>query len=146
MKKERTKKSAAPLSKGEFEALAQFRYQLRRFLRFSEEVTRRQGVTPLQYQLMLQIKGFPGREWASVSELAERLQAKHHGVVSLISRCESAGLVARNVGRSDLRLVEVKLTGKGEKCLDKLARLHRAEHLFLQGRHAMPERNSFRPD
>ena len=126
------------MSKTEYEALAQFRYQLRRFLRFSEEMTRRAGITPLQYQLMLQIKGFPSREWATVVELAERLQAKHHGVVALISRCETAGLVVRNSSRGDLRLVEVQLTSKGERCLEKLARLHRAEHLSLQGRFSLP--------
>ena len=126
------------MSKAEYEVLAQFRYQLRRFLRFSEETTRRLGITPLQYQLMLQIKGFPGREWATVVELAERLQAKHHGVVALISRCETAGLVVRNSSRGDLRLVEVQLTSKGERCLEKLARLHRAEHLSLQGKFSLP--------
>ena len=134
------------MSKAEFEALAQFRYQLRRFLRFSEEATRRKGVTPLQYQLMLQIKGFPGREWATVVELAERLQAKHHGVVALISRCEKAGLVVRNVSRSDMRLVEVQLTGKGERCLEQLARLHRAEHLSLRGEFAIPAFNADGPE
>jgi len=126
------------MTKAEFEALARFRYQLRRFLRFSEEVTHSFGVTPLQYQLMLQIKGFPGRQWATVVELAERLQAKHHGVVALISRCEKAGLVVRNSSRSDLRLVEVQLTRAGERCLERLARLHRAEHLSLRGRFATP--------
>ena len=128
--------------KTEFEALAQFRYQLRRFLRFSEETSRRKGVTPLQYQLMLQIKGFPDRQWATVVELAERLQAKHHGVVALISRCEKAGLVARNASRGDLRLVEVQLTKKGEHCLEQLARLHRAEHLSLRGKFALPAFNA----
>ena len=130
------------MSKAEFEALAQFRYQLRRFLRFSEEATRKAGITPLQYQLMLQIKGFPGREWATVVELAERLQAKHHGVVALISRCEEAGLVARNVSRGDLRLVEVQLTSRGERCLEQLARLHRAEHLSLRGKFVLPAFNA----
>lgn len=134
------------MSKAEFDALAQFRYQLRRFLRFSEQATRRKGVTPLQYQLMLQIKGFPGREWATVVELAERLQAKHHGVVALISRCEKAGLVVRNVSRSDMRLVEVRLTGKGEHCLEQLARLHRAEHLSLRGEFAIPAFNADSPE
>ena len=134
------------MAKAEFEALAQFRYQLRRFLRFSEEATRRKGVTPLQYQLMLQIKGFPGREWATVVELAERLQAKHHGVVALISRCEKAGLVVRNVSRSDMRLVEVQLTAKGEHCLEQLARLHRAEHLSLQGTFSIPAFNADGPE
>jgi DNA-binding MarR family transcriptional regulator len=134
------------MPKAEFEALAQFRYQLRRFLRFSEEATRRKGVTPLQYQLMLQIKGFPGREWATVVELAERLQAKHHGVVALISRCEKAGLVVRNVSRSDMRLVEVQLTAKGEHCLEQLARLHRAEHLSLRGTFSIPAFNANSPE
>lgn len=146
MKKRHAKLSGRKILKAEFEALARFRYQLRRFLRFSEEVTRRQGITPLQYQLMLQIKGFPGREWATVVELAERLQAKHHGVVALISRCELAGLVTRNIGRSDMRLVEVQLTNKGEECLEKLARLHRAEHLSLQGELALPAFEANSPD
>ncbi|OIQ82786.1 MarR family protein [mine drainage metagenome] len=127
------------MSKSEYEALAQFRYQLRRFLRFSEEATRGNGVTPLQYLLMLQIKGFPGRDWATVVELAERLQAKHHGVVALVSRCEAAGLVARNASRGDLRLVEVRLTKKGEQCLERLARLHRAEHLSARGKLTLPD-------
>ena len=74
-----------PISKKDFEALADFRYRLRLFLRFSEEITRQHGVTPLQYQLLLNIKGFPGREWATAGELAERLKAKHHGVVALIT-------------------------------------------------------------
>ncbi|MBA3596006.1 MAG: MarR family transcriptional regulator [Methylibium sp.] len=115
------------MSKSDFESLAGFRYQLRRFLRFSEEVTRKSGVTPLQYQLMLQIKGFPGRDWASVAELAERLQAKHHGVVALISRCEATGLVRRSASRSDQRRVEVRLTPAGEQRLEHLAHLHREE-------------------
>lgn len=130
--------SARKMSKAEFEALAGFRYQLRRFLRFSEEVTRKSGVTPLQYQLMLQIKGFPGRDWASVAELAERLQAKHHGVVALISRCEAAGLVQRNASRGDQRRVEVQLTPAGEQCLEHLGRLHRDELESVKGGFAVP--------
>ena len=131
------------MSKANFERLAHFRYQLRRFLRFSEEATRAKGITLLQYLLMLQIKGYPGREWATVGELAERLQAKHHGVVSLISRCEAAGLVRRSMSSSDKRRVEVKLTGKGEKCLERLARLHRNELVTLQGEFAVPELTAF---
>lgn len=117
----------AKMSKADFETLADFRYRLRRFLRFSEEVTHENGVRPLQYLLMLQIKGFPGREWATVAELAERLQAKHHGVVALVSRCEAAGWVRRKASRTDLRSVEVHLTPEGEARLEHLARLHRDE-------------------
>ena len=120
------------LAKADFEALAHFRYQLRRFLRFSEEASQAHGITPLQYQLMLQIKGFPGRDWASVTELAERLQSKHHGVVALISRCEALGLVQRRASSSDLRLVEVRLTESGERCVAALAGLHRDELESLQ--------------
>src|SRR5688572_20068405 len=115
------------MTKTEFEKLAHFRYQLRRFLRFSEELTRSNGITALQYQLMLQVKGFPRRDWATVGELAERLQAQQHGVVSLVSRCEAGGLVKRSASSSDKRRVEVRLTAKGEKLLARLARLHRVE-------------------
>ena len=132
------------MSKSDLERLAQFRYQLRRYLRFSEEVTRREGITPLQYLLMLQIKGFPGREWATVGELAERLQAKHHGVVSLISRCETAGLVRRSISLTDRRRVEVQLTRKGDQCLQQLACLHRAELVSLQGKFTVPDLTAFR--
>lgn len=126
------------MGKADFEALAQFRYQLRRFLRFSEEVAQTHGVTPLQYQLMLQIKGFPGRNWASITELAERLQSKHHGVVALISRCEALGLVQRRVSASDLRQVEVRLTATGERRVSALAGEHRDELESLQGLLAKP--------
>jgi DNA-binding MarR family transcriptional regulator len=126
------------MSKTDFEALAAFRYQLRRFLRFSEEATRASGVMPLQYQLMLQIKGYPGRDWATVAELAERLQAKHHGVVALVSRCEAAGLVERRPSRSDKRRVEVGLTPAGAQQLEQLARLHRDELLSIQDGFSVP--------
>jgi DNA-binding MarR family transcriptional regulator len=131
------------MSKADLETLAHFRYQLRRYLRFSEEATRRKGITPLQYLLLLQIKGFPGREWATVGELAERLQAKHHGVVSLISRCEAAGLVRRSASRSDRRRVEVQLTREGDECLQQLASLHRAELLSSQSKFTVPNLTAF---
>src|SRR5271169_3080430 len=98
------------LSKAEFEALSSFRYQLRRFLHLSELLTSRAGITNLQYLLLLHIKGFPEREWTTITELAERLQSKHHGVVALVTRCEKLGLVERRPGRSDGREVEVHLT------------------------------------
>jgi len=122
----KTVRAADRLAKSDYEALADFRYRLRRFLRFSEQVTHDHGVTALQYQLLLQVKGFPGRECATIGELAERLQARHHGVVALVSRCEAAGLVRRNVSRQDRRRVEVTLTRAGAGCLERLARLHLA--------------------
>lgn len=114
-------------TKQDLEAMSAFRYQLRRFLRFSEEVTHTAGVTPLQYQLMLHVQGIEGRDWATVGELAERLQAAPHGTAALVSRCESAGLVVRKASRSDRRQVEVHLTSKGERLLLRLATLHKSE-------------------
>ena len=124
--------STKSLSKYDYEQLADFRYQLRRFLRISEELTQLHGITPLQYQLLLQVKGFPGREWATIAELAERLQAHHHGVVALTSRCEKAGLVARRPASRDKRCVEVHLKPKGEKLLHELALLHQDQLVDLQ--------------
>lgn len=126
------------LSKDDFETLSNFRYQLRRFLRFSEEATHLHGITHLQYQLLLHVRGFPGRDWATVSELAERLQSHHHGAVSLISRCEKLGLVQRRVGRNDRREVEVHLRPKGHEVLNALAAQHRDELLRLQGIFRVP--------
>jgi DNA-binding MarR family transcriptional regulator len=118
-----------PLTKNDFEALSDFRYELRRFLRFSEEAVREEGVTSLQYLLLLHIKGYSGREWATVGELAEKLQSHHHGTVALVSRCEKLGLVRRQPSAEDRRRVEIHLTAKGQRCIERLARVHRAELL-----------------
>ncbi|MBI5108643.1 MAG: MarR family transcriptional regulator [Rhodocyclales bacterium] len=130
---------ARTLDKKDFETLSEFRFRLRRFLRFSEQVTRKHGITPLQYLLLLHIKGFPGREWATVGELAERLQASHHGTVALISRCESLGWVERRQGQADRRAVEVHLTADGERIADKMVRLHRDELLNPEISSLVPE-------
>ena len=116
-----------PLKKSQYEALSEFRYQLRRFLHFSETAARDAGLTPLQYLLMLHVQGFPGRNWATVRELSERLQMKHHGVVALLTRCEEAGLVLRRKSKVDRRMVEVHLEPKGGAQLERLAALHQAE-------------------
>lgn len=137
------KSDAAPLTKREFELLANFRYQIRKFVRFSEQLARRHGVQPLQYLLLLQIKGYPGRDWATVGELAERLQAQHHGVVALVSRCEKQGLVERRRSSEDRRRIEVRLRAKGERLVEKVASLHRAQLLSLRGRFTVPDWRAF---
>ncbi len=116
--------SSGPLQKQRFEALSDFRYTLRSFLRFSEDAAREEGITALQYQLLLHTQGFPGRDWASIGELAERLQAQPHGVVALVSRCEEAGLVVRKPSAIDRRQVEVHLLPAGRKKLARLATEH----------------------
>ncbi|KQV36110.1 MarR family transcriptional regulator [Massilia sp. Root335] len=127
-----------PLSKTDFAALSEFRHQMRRYERFSENAVQAAGITPLQYLLLLHIKGFSGREWATVGELAERLQAKQHGVVALVTRCEAGALVERRTNAADRRRVEVHLLPKGEALLTQLAAVHRAELRALQGVFTVP--------
>jgi DNA-binding MarR family transcriptional regulator len=116
-----------PLTKEDFEALARFRFGIRRYLRFSEETVRSHGVTPQQYQLMLAVKGFPGRDWAVVRELAERLQLRHHSVVELVDRAVTQRLVHRATDPDDARAVRVTLSDRGERLLARLSALHRDE-------------------
>ena len=131
------------LTKHDFEVLADFRYQIRKFVRFSEQIARRHGITPRQYLLLLHVKGYPGRDWATIGELAERLQAKHHGVVALVSRCEKQGFVERRRSSEDRRRIEIHLLENGERVLDELARLHRTELVSLQGRFVVPDIRAF---
>ncbi|MBV8667022.1 MAG: winged helix-turn-helix transcriptional regulator [Burkholderiaceae bacterium] len=126
------------LTKPDFEALSEFRYQMRRFERFSEDAVQAHGITPLQYLLLLHIKGYPERHYATVGELAERLQAKPHGVAALVTRCEGHGLVRRHHSDVDRRQVEVHLLPDGERLLAQLAELHRAELRSLQGVFKVP--------
>jgi DNA-binding MarR family transcriptional regulator len=127
------------LDKSDFEQLSEFRYQMRRFERFSEQAAQNEGITPLQYLLLLHIKGYPERDWATVGELAERLQAQHHGVVALVSRCEALDLVRRQVSETDRRQVEVHIEKAGERVLERLAELHRAELRSLEGSFRVPQ-------
>ena len=129
---------SSPLSKSDFAALSEFRYQMRRYEHFSEHAVREAGITPLQYLLLLHVKGYAGREWATVGELAERLQAKPHGVVALVTRCEAAGLVERRSSVEDRRRVEVHLLPAGEAILTRLAEIHRSELRALQGVFTVP--------
>ncbi len=110
-----------------FIAQAEFRYQIRRFLRFSEEAARRANTHPQQYQLLLAIRGLPPGQAARIGTLAERLQLEHHSAVELIDRAERRGLVMRTGDHNDRRQVIVHLTSRGEKALQRLAHQHRAQ-------------------
>lgn len=109
------------ISKEEYEALFAFRYALRRFLRLSERGAQEAGLTVQQHQLLLAVKGQPGREWASISDLAEGLQIRHHTAVELVDRCERAGLVQRAPHPQDRRQVRVGLTAKGKGLLARIS-------------------------
>lgn len=120
------------LRKEDYEALARFRYALRRFLHLTEERARAAGITPQQHQLLLAVKGQPGREWASVSDLAEALQVRHHAAVGLVDRCERARLAVRAPDPEDRRQVRVSLTPHGEELLETLSRQNQEELRILQ--------------
>ena len=121
--------SEARLTKSEYERLANLRYVLRRFARLTELEARKVGLTPQQYQLLLAIKGFPGRDWVSITELAERLQIRHNAVIGLVNRAVQHNLVRRDHDpeHPDRRIVKVSLTPEAETCLRKLATALRSE-------------------
>jgi DNA-binding MarR family transcriptional regulator len=112
--------------------LAWFRYNLRRFLRFSERATREHGLTPQQYVLLLGIAGYTGRGWATISELAEFLQERHNAVVGLVQRTCEKGLVHKDQLGRDRRFVRVRLTRQGSAALNSLANLHLEELKRIQ--------------
>lgn len=115
------------IPKGDYEQLARFRRILRRFLRFSEVAAREQGLTPQQHQMLLAIKGMPGRDWATIGELAEALQLHHNAIVQLVDRAAALDLVQRLSDPSDRRVVQVRLTATGEEKLKTLTVQHRDE-------------------
>src|SRR5712692_9862022 len=115
------------LSPSALRRLAWFRYQLRRYLRFSERAARASGLTPQQYQLLLGVAGYTGRGWATISELAEFLQERHNAVVGLVERAARRRLVQKKQSTRDRRFVNVRLTRLGKETLRKLAQRHLEE-------------------
>lgn len=120
-------KARRRLSKAEYESLSAFRHALRRFLRFSADAAEAVGLTPHQHQALLAIKGFPGRDFVTNGELAERLQIKHHSAVGLVNRLEAQGFIVREQGESDRREVYVTLTARGAELLERLTAVHQEE-------------------
>ena len=115
------------LTLADYRALADFRYQLRRFLHFSESAAREGGLEPQQHQLLLAVKGAPGGQPPTIGMLAERLQLRHHSTVELVDRMEDRKLVRRARAGEDRRQVLVSLTDAGESLLARLSAAHRAE-------------------
>lgn len=112
------------LTQPEYRALAEFRYHIRRFLRFSEQAVRGAGLEAQQYQLLLALKAEAAPP--TMGEIAERMQIQHHSAVELVNRSEQNGLVQRNASDTDRRKVMLHLTPQGERVLRQLARHHRA--------------------
>jgi DNA-binding MarR family transcriptional regulator len=116
-----------------FEALADFRYAIRRYLNFSERNARKAGLEPQQYQALLAIKGLGDLQSATIGVLAERLQIQHHSAVELMDRLEKRGMIRRHRSPSDRRKVAVELTKRGEAKLMRISLPHRDE-LQIAGR------------
>ncbi len=115
------------LSLSDYQALAEFRHEIRKFLHFSEKAVQAAGLERGQYQLMLAIKGIPEGVRPRIRELANRMQIQHHSAVELINRLESGGYVRRERARDDRREVLLALTPKGERVLAQLALHHHNE-------------------
>jgi DNA-binding MarR family transcriptional regulator len=116
------------MSLADYQGLAEFREQIRKFLRFSERAVRAAGMEPGQYQLMLAIKGIPEGVRPRIRELANRMHIEHHSAVELVNRLEAGGYVRRERAQDDRREVLLELTPKGERVLGELA-LHHHEEL-----------------
>lgn len=123
---------AASVSPADIRNLARFRYAVRKFLRFSEEAVRDNGLTPQHHQLLLGVAGFTGKGWATIGELADFLQVRHHSVVGLVDRAEALGLVRRQLNPDDRREVQIGLTAEGGRKMRALAELHRRELLGMR--------------
>jgi DNA-binding MarR family transcriptional regulator len=131
-------------------SLAEFRYEMRKFLSFSEMASERCGIGAQQYQLMQVIAAMPEGQASTITYLAERMILRHNSTVELVDRAERSGLVRRESDERDLRRSLVRLTAQGKVLLDKLVEEHlgelapRAENLILalrnlQGAAAEPE-------
>lgn len=101
-------------------AVAEFRAALRQFLRRSERVARKSGLTPQRHLLLLMIKGAAnGSEQSTVTELSERLQLAQSTVTELVRRAEEAGLVEREQSQTDARVAHLRVTAEGERRLQE---------------------------
>lgn len=115
------------LSLAAYRSLAEFRHQIRLFLRYSEDAARASGIEPQQHQLLLAIKGLPSGKLPTVRELADRLQLRHHTTVELINRMQDRGIVTREPGVEDKREVLIRLSDDGERILHALSVEHQTE-------------------
>jgi DNA-binding MarR family transcriptional regulator len=112
------------LTQQDFERLLEFRVTLRRFQHWSEDQAAAAGLTHVQHQLLVAIKGHPGGEPPTVGDLAGYLLLRPHSAVELVDRAELAGLVQRTRDPSDGRVVRVRLTPEGDQIVHKLTRAH----------------------
>ena len=118
---------AVPPSRADYRALAEFRYQIRRFVSFSEKAARAAGIEPQQHQALLALKGLPEGQRPTIKTVSERLCVQHHSAVALVDNLEARGLVRRERSPLDRREVLVVLTPAGDQLLRRLSGLHREQ-------------------
>lgn len=112
------------ISKKQYASLSELRFRLAQFQRFSRQQALHCGISLLQYLLLLHLRGFRGREWATIGELAARLDASHQGTVALVKRCEAKGFVTKRRSAIDARRVEIHLTSRARKLVERIASRH----------------------
>jgi DNA-binding MarR family transcriptional regulator len=117
----------ATLSDGEFANLLAFRTELRRFDHWSEQQAKRVGLTHMQHQLLLAIRGHGDPRGPTIGDLADYLQLRHHSAVELANRVEAGGWAERQRDAKDARVVRLTLTDKGRGVIEALEELHVAE-------------------
>jgi DNA-binding MarR family transcriptional regulator len=117
----------------DFENLLAFRVNLRRFQHWSEEQAGAVGLTHVQHQLLVAIKGHPDDTAPTVGDLADYLLLRHHSAVELVNRAEAAGFVRRSPDGEDARVVRVELTETGDRLVTELTEAHLAELHKLAG-------------
>lgn len=115
------------LTTHDYAQLAQWRYTVRRFLRFSEEAAAEAGLTSQYYQAMLVLRGSPESKRVTINDLAQQLLIKHNSAVGLVDRLVRKGLVTREGSKADRRKVELHLTDRGQAVMARLAAVHRRE-------------------
>ena len=120
------------MSPAEYQALAEFRFLIRRYLTNTETAARSVGLQPQQYVCLLALRGLPDGQEATIRNLADRLQIRHHSAVELVDRMEGRGLFRRERSKEDKRRVLVRVTPRGEKLLNRLVR-HRIAELRIAG-------------
>lgn len=115
------------LTAADLRTLTRFHYALRKFAHASEEAVREVGLTPQHHILLLGVAGFTGKGWATIGELADFFQVRHHSMVGLVDRAAELGLVRRQKSADDRREVRVGLTAEGARKLRALGEVHRRE-------------------
>lgn len=115
------------VSASDYRALAAFRYEIRKFLAFSDAAARAAKIEPQQHQLLLAVQGLPAEQRPTIRALSERLCVRHHTTVALVDKLEAHGLLQRERSQQDRREVLLRLTPEGAAKLLELSVLHKEQ-------------------